>query len=149
MPSFYKSYQIHTDKGMHEFKEYLKSVFQENFDLIWQSVCDAPVLKNKRPDIDNCDTLTERILYSEKGIICSPVDNEMYVFHELIICLSNPNFIPVKGPNFFLQKDSKPCTAILIYGDSELTTMSKIKAKLENPTTWFKKFINEFRQTFT
>ena len=145
MAYYYKEYKIHTDEGMHDFVESCKGLFGDSIDMIWDHVCNTTVIKKTRPEIDG--TLTERTLYNSGDFIVYPMEKQSYVFHEFTISLSNPNYIPCKGPAYF-KHDSKPCTAIVIYEDGDLISNLKLKAK-EKPKSWLGQFIGEFKNTFT
>ena len=154
MEYYYREYKIHTDEGMRDFVKSCEKLFGHYIDTVWDVVCSTTVTKNTRPEID--DTLTERTIYNEGDFIIYPIENknESYVFHEFTVALSNPNYIPVKRPDYFMKMDSKPCTAIIIYDDSEVISNAKLKSKLEakkkpKPQTWFEQLIDEFKNTFT
>ena len=146
MTIYYKEYKIHTEKGMHDFMDSIGRLFGPKIDTMWDTVCSAPVIKNTRPQID-C-TLTEHTIYSENNLIIYPIENEnkSYVFHKFTVSLSNPNYIPIKHPDYFMRKDLKPCTAIIIYEDADLMLNSELARP--KPETWFGQFIDEFRSVF-
>jgi hypothetical protein len=174
MPSDHiDEFQIHTEQGKKDLIEKLKSHLGPNTEIIWGILCNMPAVKNTRPSLTD-GTLTERTLrvtaegltYKNKNVHFShgylqittygahgKGNNSIYAFNNITLSLSNPNYIPVYAPDYFLVKDNKKCSAFLIYENGERITEAKSLAIRFSdpqiiPQTWFLRVLNEFFLTF-
>jgi hypothetical protein len=119
---------------------------------IWARICEAEDFKNYRPEIINC-TLTERCIHhsDDKPLVTAiKYKYDTVYMQTLTLALSNPNCHPVNTEEFFVFKDQKRCTAVLIFENAVSIPNENLKTLrlLKPPTNWVQNYFNKFIEVF-
>ena len=149
-------FDIHIPEEKQRFISFFSEFYTTSLtdsEKMWRLICDAEVVKTCREDLMQGVTLTERSVHnSEENHVVSArrYKDETVFMSTLTLALSNANCIPVRTDDFFLFKDSRPCTAMLI-SEHAITlpnaNISVIKS-LKPAENWFYKAYNSFVRAY-
>ena len=153
----YYAFDIHLQEERERFIDFFNTFYNTSSltdpKKMWGLLCDAEVVKNCRNDILEGATLTERSAHnsSENHVLTASKSKTDTVFMAtLTLSLTNPNCLPVRTENFFIFKDSRPCTAYLISEDAVSLPNQNIKLiqSLKPPSSCLQSLYNSFIHAF-
>ena len=172
MAIYCEQYDIHETEGKQKFIDmFIQHMKPLNGKIVWHALCmNSPVVKNIRPEYTGETTMTERSVRADAGPLqyhgdyvtfrcggyiqfigmIDPAGSErIFAYRRFTLSLSNPDYVPVDTPEYFMARDSRPCKALLIFDEGEPISKFRMDAlRFEGPLNWVGRAANEFLKTF-